>query len=185
MALDDLLRYESAAVAAVNVKNEKDIALLAVQDLYKTMYGKEVLEDPIYAQAFSEAEVGINSDAGITNAGIVKAIQAYNDKYELAFQNTSMKDITKYLTTGYKVSDEVREALELYGELTITDIAKKLKDKELTKEGKEELQKTMSAVGLLKDRKLRAKTLDIYNSVVKQNLDSLYPKLKENEESKK
>lgn len=179
MGLEELTRYESAAVAAMNVEKEKDIAVLAVQNLYKTMYGKDVLEDPIFAQAFSEAQAGANSGAGITNIGIVNAIQIYTKKYEAAFQKASMNDITKYLTTGYKVSDEVKEALSLYGELTLEDIAKKLKDKELTKEGKADIEKLTQAIGLLKSRRLRAKTLDIYNDVVKDNLAELYPKKEE------
>jgi hypothetical protein len=176
MALDDLLRYESAAVAVMNVEKEKDISVLAMQNLYKTILGKDY-DDPIINKALEEAASG--GEAGITNLGVVQAMDTYNKKYETAFAGAKVSDLTKYLTKDYKVSDEVKAALGSYGELTIADIATKLKDKELTKEAKEPLENAMKAIGLLKDRRLRAATLSIYDSVVKQGLDSLYPKPKE------
>ena len=178
MALEDLLRYESAAVAASNLEKEKDIAVLSMRSLYKTILGKDA-DDPIYNNALNEAAAGAESGAGITNLGVAQAIGIYNQKYENAFVSAKMSDHTKYLTDGFKVSDEVKSALGSYGDLTIVDIATKLKDKEITKEDKENLEKVMQAMNMLKDRRLRAKTLDIFNNVVKQNLDSLYPKKEE------
>jgi hypothetical protein len=176
MALEDLLRYESAAVAAMNLENEKDISLIAMQDLYKTILGKDY-DDPVYQRALGEAGEGLKTGAGITNLGVAQAIHTYTQKYEKSFVTLKVSDITKYLTDGYKVSDEVKEALVSLGDLTIADIAEKSKDKELSKDEKEVLGKAMQAINILKDRRLRAKSLDIYNNVVKQNLESLYPKV--------
>jgi hypothetical protein len=183
MALDDLLRYESAAVAAMNVEKEKDISVLAMQNLYKTILGKDY-DDPIINSALEEAASG--GEAGITNLGVVQAMGVYSQKYDKAFTSAKMSDITKYLTDGYKVSDEVKGALGAYADLSIVDIATKLKDKELPKEAREPLEKAMKAIQLLKERRLRAATLKIYEGVVKQGLDSLYPKQEEEtKESKK
>jgi len=178
MALDDILRYESAAVAATNVDNEKNIAVLAMKSLYKTILGKDS-DDPIYTKALNEAEAGIESGAGITNLSVAQAIGIYNQKYEVAFASTKMSDITKYLTDGFKISDEVKSAFESYKDMTVADVAGKLKDKETSKEDKEALDKAMQAIGMLRERRLRAKTLDIYNNVIKQNLEGLYPKKEE------
>jgi hypothetical protein len=180
MALDDILRYESAAVAAKNAQNEKDISVLAMQSLYKTILGKDY-DDPIINHALSEA--GAGGEAGITNLGVVEAMGVYAQKYEKAFAGASVKDLTKYLSDGFKVSDEVKEAFGSYGDLTVLDIATKLKDKEVPKEAKEPLENAMKAIQLLKDRRLRAATLKIYDSVVNENLANMYPKPKE--ESKK
>jgi hypothetical protein len=182
MALEDLVRYESAAVAATNLENEKDISLIAMQSLYKTILGKDY-DDPVYQRAFGEAQEGLKTGAGITNLGIAQAIQTYNQKYEKAFVSTKISDITKYLIESYKVSDEVKKALGTYSDLTIADIAEKLKVKEISKEDKESFGKVVQAIEMLKDRRLRAKTLDIYNNVVKQNLDSLYPKKEEDKKA--
>jgi len=180
MALEDLLRYESAAVAAMNLENEKETSLIAMQSLYQTILGKDA-DDPVYKRALDEAGEGLKSGAGITNLGIAQAIQVYNQKYEKAFATTKISDITKYLTDSYKVSDEVKGALVSLGDLTIADIAEKSKDKELSKEDKESLGKAIQAINLLKDRRLRAKSLDIYNGVIKQSLETLYPKQEKKE----
>ena len=181
MALEDLLRYESAAVAATNLEHEKDISVIAMQNLYKTILGKDA-DDPIYQRALAEAGEGLKSGAGITNLGVAQAIEIYNQKYKKAFATSKVSDLTKYLTDGFKVSDEVKEALGTYADLTVADVAAKLKDKEISKEDKEATEKIIQAISMLKDRRLRAKTLDIYNNVIKQNLDSLYPKQEEKED---
>jgi len=178
MALEDILRYESAAVAATNVENEKEIAVLAMKSLYKTILGKDS-DDPIYQNALAEAHAGIETGAGITNLGVVKAIGIYTQKYEKAFASTKMSDVTKYLTDGFKISDEVKSAFEIYKDMTVADVAGKLKDKEISKEDKEALDKAMQAINMLKERRLRSKSLDIYNDVIKQNLEGLYPKKEE------
>jgi hypothetical protein len=178
MALDDILRYESAAVAANSMKTEKNISVIAMENLYKTILGKDS-DDPIYKNALAEANAGIESEAGITNLGVAQAIGIYNQKYTVAFASTKISDVTKYLTDGFKISDEVKSAFEAYKDMTVLDIETKLEDKETSKEDKEALDKAMKAIGMLQGRRLRAKTLDIYNNVIKQNLEGLYPKKEE------
>jgi hypothetical protein len=179
MALDDLLRYESAAVALTNLKNDKKISVLAMKGLYKTILGKDY-DDPIYQKALNEAEAG--GEAGITNIGVVAAIQTYNQKYEKAFAESKVSDITKYLSDGFKISDEVKGALGAYKDMAISDLDKKLsEDKELSKDTREALEKIMKAIDLLKERRLRAATLKIYDGVVSEDLANMYPKPKEEE----
>jgi hypothetical protein len=176
MGLEDLTRYESAAVAARNIQHEKETSILAMRSLYKTILGKDY-DDPIINKALEEGAAG--GEAGITNLGLVEAMGVYTEKYEKAFAGAKVSDITKYLSDGFKVSDEVKAALGSYNDLTISDIATKLKDKELPKEAKEPLEKAMQAIGLLKERRLRAATLKIYDGVVNENLANMYPKPKE------
>ncbi len=180
MALEDLLRYESSAVAALNVNKERDLAILAVESQYKALLGKDYEEDPLVRKSLAEAAEGLEQD-NIANIGILQAIKVYNGKYERAFASTKFSDLTKYLTSGYKISDEVKANFEKYKDLTLMELAEKGKDKEISKEEAQEIAKAIQALGILRERKLRAKTLDIYNEVVKRKLDMLYPKKQEKE----
>lgn len=178
MALEDLARYESAAVAAMNAGKERQLAVLAMETQYRTILGKDFEGDPIYENAFNEALEG--GEDNITNVGVLRAIKNYAGKYEKALVSTKFSDLVKYLTEGYKVSDEVEEALGKYSDLTIKDLDDK--GKELSKEEKKEIAKAVQAISILKERRLRAKTLDIYNGVVKRQLEGLYPKKEEEAE---
>ncbi len=180
MALEDLARYESAAVAAMNAGKERQLAVLAMETQYRTLLGKDFEGDPIYENAFSEALEG--GEDNITNAGVLRAIRNYAGKYEKALVSTKFSDLIKYLIEGYKISDEVKQALGKYSDLTIKDLDDKGKDKELSKEEKKEIAKAVQAISILKERRLRAKTLDIYNGVVKRQLEGLYPKKEEEAE---
>ncbi len=174
MALEDLMRYESAAVAAMNVEKEKDLAVLAIESQYRSILGDDYETDPIIKRNIAEARAGLAHDS-ISNIGVLEAIQVYTGKYEKAFNSTKFSDLTKYLTEGYKVSEEVKKALDKYKELTIKELAEKQKEKATSKQEAEEMGKAVKAVSILKERRLRAKTLDIYNGVVKRNLEGLYP----------
>jgi hypothetical protein len=188
MTLDDLLRYESAAIAAQNVKNEPDLSLIAMQNFYESV--NKALEksgynnDPIISgsikKEFEEAYVGIQAGTGISSAGIVKAISTYTGKYQNAFASTKISDLTKYLTEGFDISAEAKSALGKYNESTLADLAKR--SKEFSKEEKEEVDKLKQTIEMLKERRFKAKTLGIYNSFIKQNLEGLYPKEEKAEE---
>ena len=83
MALDDLIRYESAAVAAVNVKKDSELAIASMSNFYRGILKED---DPIISKALQEAMSG--GEAGISNLGVVQAIGVYGGKYENAFQST-------------------------------------------------------------------------------------------------
>ena len=179
MALDDLIRYESAAVAAINVEKEKDLAVLAMENQYRTILGKDFDADPIIKRSLEEAAAG--GDQNITNLGIVQAMSIYSGKYEKSFNSTKFPDLIKYLTEGFSIPETAKEALSVYSDNTLADLVKKMKEEEVSKEDKEKMQKTLQTIGMLKDRILRAKTMEMYNGVVKRNLESLYPKEEKSE----
>jgi hypothetical protein len=185
MALDDLVRHEAVAVAAQNVKNEPEISLIAMQNFYESV--NKALEktgynnDPILSMAirkeFEDAYVGVQSGTGISSAGIITAISTYAKKYQDAFVSTPISELTKYLTEGFDIPAEAKSALGKYSGLTLADLSKK--SKEFSKEEKEEFTKLTQAIEMLKERKFKVKTLSFYNSHIKQNLEGLYPKKKE------
>jgi hypothetical protein len=178
MALEDLARYESAAIAAINSEKEKDIAVLAMKDYYHNI---GMSEDPIVHNALEQAFAGTKS-GNITNLDVVNAIGVYHKKYEEAFMSTKVSDLTKYLTEGFDISAEAKNALEKYKDLTLVDLGKKAKENpNMTKEEKTEISNLMQTVEILKERRLRAKTLGIYNKAVKQDIEQMYPKKKEGE----
>lgn len=194
MALDDLLTLELGAVAAQNAKNEPDLALRAMQGFYesaqKFLAGTIYAEDPIFYEnlekQFQDAQVGIKQGLGISSAGIVNAIATYSGKYQEKFTTAKISELTKYLTEGFDIPSETRIAIEKYKDFTIADLGKKVKEtKDMPKEEKEELGKLMQTFELLKERRLRAKSVGLYNSFVKQNLEAMYSKKEEKQEDKK
>jgi hypothetical protein len=183
MALDDLLRYESAAVAEMNVEKDKGLALLAIENQYRVMLGKDFDSDPVMKHSFGEASNG-GEKYGITNVAIAGAIENYSQKYNISFASTKFSDLIKYLTEGFSISEEAQKALSVYKDTTLVDLAKTMKDEQTPKEAKEAMQKALQALEMLKERRLRAKTMEIYNGVVKRNLESLYPKEEKKEDGK-
>lgn len=171
MALDDLIRYESAAVAAVNVKKDSELAIASMSNFYRGILKED---DPIISKALQEAMSG--GEAGISNLGVVQAIGVYGGKYENAFQSTKFSELVKYLTDGYNISNEAKEALGKYNEMTLVDLSKNAKDEKTSKEEKEAFQKAFIALNALKERKLRAASLSIIGENTSELLSQLYPK---------
>jgi len=181
MALDDLLRYESAAVAAVNAEKDPGLAIAAMGDFYRNILGEN---DPIINKSLQEAAYGVERNKGISSKGLIEAIETYGEgKYERAFATTKFSDLINYLAEGCNISDEVRNSLAKYNEIMYIDLIKQLKDKDVSDEDKKEIEKAVTAVGLLKDRKFRAKTLEMANYNTEMALNSLYPKTPEEEYS--
>lgn len=188
MALEDLLRYESAAVAATNAKEDPNLSLIAMQQFYgnsraeleKLGYGNDptVLEGAkAIAGYFNEAQVGLAEGTGISSAGLITSMKIYSNKYTEAFSSTKISDLTKYLTDGFNISGEVKSAFAKYNELTLEDLGKKAK--EATKEEQEDMGKLMQAISILKERRFKVKSLNLYDGAAKMSLEQLYSKPKE------
>src|SRR3989344_86627 len=107
MALDDLARYESAAVAAMNAGKENGLAVTAMADFYKGIYGKDFEGDVVIQRSLKEAAVG--GDESITNSDIFMNIGIYGKKYERAFASTKFSDLTKYLLEKYLPEERIPE----------------------------------------------------------------------------
>jgi hypothetical protein len=181
MTLEDLTRYESAAVAGKYVKDEPELALLGLQDFYTKLTKGTVFEqDPIFqratAQAFVDARTGIEEYGVLASADLVRAAKKYSNQYENAFNTTKISDLTKYLTDGFKVSDEVKAGLDVYKDATMKDLAEKLKDKALPKEEKEAIERAINAISFLKEGRFRRKGMSFYDNLINENLSALYPK---------
>jgi len=182
MALDDLIRYESAAVADMNAEKEPELAVAAMGDFYNNLLGEE---DPIIKNSLQEAMYGVQRNKGISSKGLIEAIEGYGkQKYGQAFLDTKVSDLINYLTEGYSISDEVRDSLTKYNDITYLDLVKQSKNKDLSDKDKEEIGKAMTAINMLKERRFRGKTLDMINYNTEITLNSLYSKDSEKESYK-
>lgn len=184
MTLEDILRYENAAVAVRNIKNDAPLAVLAMEEHYKKILGKDYDEDPCIQQDIHEAKAGLDDEAGITNLSLVNAMKVYSNKYTNALNSTKLSELSKYLTEGFKVPEEAAKSFEKYKDFSLLELSSKQKDKEIKAEDKEEIAKMSQAVMLLLERRLKGKGFGIYNNVAKFELEQLYAK-KEDKEDKK
>jgi hypothetical protein len=177
-SLENLARYESAAIASSNVGKENDLAVAAMGDFYKGIYGEDFKDDVMIQRALKEAAVG--GKDGITNSDLFVNIKTYTGKYEKAFISTKLAELKGYLLEGYLSDDELPEgfkkAWESYRELTIADLVEKGKDSETPKEEKEKINTYLGALEMLKSRRLMAKTLGIVNRMTKEGLNEMYPR---------
>ena len=172
MALEDLTLYESAAIAAQNAKKEAGLAVASMADFYQQ---RGMGEDPVIQGALQRATVGLESDLGISDSEIVNAIGVYSQKYEKIFVETKFSDLVKYLGEGYDIPKEAKDGLAVYGNATLMDLAKGMNEEGVSEEDKKSIQKAISAINMLKDRKFRAKTLGIVNGNTSATLSQLYP----------
>lgn len=136
MSLEDITKYESAAVAATNLKERPHVAMTAINNFYNTM---NLGEDPIIMKALIEGVQGVNQGHGITNIGVIQAAQIYGQDYQKAFNNTSVSDLLNYLGQGYQIPQTVTQALGQYSR---------------THFGNLEDENAKMAIGLLQKRKL-------------------------------
>lgn len=184
MALEDIIRYESCAVAHENVKEQPGLALTAIMNYYQTK--KEIMEDPIAGKALQreieDAQDGLEKYGVLSSGGIINAIHTYTKKYSDALNKTAFSDVYKYLTDGVKVPDTAKEALSVYSCMTLEDISKKTKS-ENSKE-KEDAQKALQAIQMLQGRKMKALTLKMIDKNISEGLEHMYPKMEKEGEKK-
>ncbi len=181
MGLEDLTRYESAAIAAVNAEKDPSLALSSYSNFCQDL-GEDFYEHPAIQRSLKEAAEGLNikgREPQIRNTAVLQAIDLYGGKYEKAFSLTKFSDLINYLSDGYSLSDEVKEGLLKYNEYTYMDLAKLMKNEETPDNVKKEIGKAIKAVHVLKDRKFGAKTLGIINDNTTLMLNQLYPKPEE------
>ncbi len=167
MALDDLIRYETAAIAARNVKEKPEVALTSISKFYET-YVIPNTEDPIsrkaIQRAFEDATYGILQGLGISNAGVLEAIGVYAGKYDDVFKNALISDILEYVGQGYEIPQNVTQALSQYRDMRFSDL---------------EDETAKKAIEVLKTRRLKnyglSMEIDANNEMTSRALLELYP----------
>lgn len=162
MTLDNILRYEKAAIAAMNVKEKPRIALDAITEFYTNIYNGK-LEDPIILKALKDASEGVSQGFGITNIGVIQSAAVYADKYDQFLENTKVGDILNYFASGYKIPETVVKGLSDYKDDTLAELKDKNANKaiELMKFGR--LKKISLATELkYSDNDITAGLLKIY-----------------------
>ena len=177
MTLDDLIRYEPAAVAGMNVEKEPGLAIVAMGNFYKGILQED---DPIISRALVDASVGIESGvSGISNSGVIQAIGVYGKKYEIVFGKTKISDLTDYLSDGYKIPDVVKEGLKSYSKFTLPQLSEKVESDKTSKKEKANIGKVVQTIGLLRNRRLRGAALNIVDDNTTKGLLALYDEKKE------
>ncbi len=180
MGLEDLARYETAVVAHNNLKERPDLALIAIQEFYKNQKG--LLEDPFVAKylerAVEDSNQNLQNELGLAT-DLNNAARIYGKKYVEAFATTKISDLVPYLSTGFSISETAKEAILKYKDATLEDLGKKLKDKDTPKEEQEAIKRVNNAIIILKDRRIEAAGLNVFNKYTASRLDELYPKPKE------
>jgi len=170
MSLEDLIRYESAAVAVAKEKERPDISLQAISNFYNQLIGED---DPIIASALNDAQRGLQLGAQtgnpiITNTGVKSAIIIYGGKYEKVFANTKVFNLVTYLGDSYNIPETVEQRILEYQDSLYKDLIEKAKENEVAK-------KVVSALALLKNYKLERKYVDIYKENIDESLKEMFP----------
>jgi hypothetical protein len=186
--LEDLLRYESVAVASMKEKDDPALALSAMYDFYYKSLGIPN-NDPVMGRVFAEAQEGLQygmqtGNPTITHLGLKQAMGLYHGQYEKAFAESSLGDLNSYLGGVCSIPDGLKSVISKYKDLTYKVLAEKLKDKEASKEIKEEIGKVLQSVNMLKEYKLESSYTKIKKKGIEENLSEMY-KPKEKSEDKK
>lgn len=173
MTLENLIRYEPAAVARNNAEHEPGLAIIAMENFYLGLLQED---DPIISRALQDATAGIKAGvSGISNSGVAQAIAVYDKKYRGTFENTKILDLITYLSSdSYRIPDVVTEGLKAYSEFTLLELSEKAELKDTSEEEKRNMAKAVGATGILRDRKLRGATMGIVNDTTTKNLLALY-----------
>lgn len=172
MTLENLTRYEGAAVAGINAKKEPGIALAAISEFYTQITGLE--NDPIFGRAFANASVGVQNDTGISDGGVLEAIGTYSHKYEEAFKETTLEELTGYLTNGLNLSENVTNGLSTYNDSTITQLIEKANEDNASNETKQSIQKTITSLEMLKELRLKTQGTGLYTNNLVRQIESIY-----------
>lgn len=186
--LEDLLRYESAAVAAKKEKYEPQYALIAMDNFYKSILKES---DPIIGKALSEAQEGLKlgSETGnptLTNYGLKLAIATYSGKYEKTFAESKVSDlIGNYLGGLCNITDDAKEGILKYKDSSLLDLSKKIKDKETKDEEKQDIAKAMQSLEMLKDLRLESAYIKLKKKSTEETLEALYKKEDKKDSKKK
>jgi len=159
--LEELVKYQYAELANAKAKNDPYIALTAMGKFYSKC-GLE--NDPIIQSAMARGSVGISKGYGISDEGIIKAIEVYSDLYQKARENSTVGAILDSIKlSGYT---SIPKQLEKYANITLKELVEKAKNKD---NKDEDAVRAIMAINLLERQKLEGQ---IYSSLIKEGTDN-------------
>ena len=170
MSLEDLTRYEFAAVSATNVKEKPNIALASIGNFYEKYIIPEVT-DPVYSEAIKRslknASIGVDKGLGLSDSVLIESIMIHAKKYEDAYKKATIGELVEYFGEGYKIPETVILGLSQYQDNLFSDV----KDDSAKK-----------SIELLKTRRILTLGLNMetkaINEGITQQLLELYPEQK-------
>jgi hypothetical protein len=182
--LEDLVGFQDVAAANVlrdSTNNPKDliISLGLLDNFYKKYIDGKLFEDPLfikyYQQEFIQSQDGIKYGSKDISPSLLQSMQNYTLKYENAFNNIKINDLTKYLIEGFNIPKKLEEDLKKYDSLSFNELKKKVEEKELKQEEKENIEKVLTSIEILKERKLKERTYKAIQDLTINQLNMLYP----------
>ncbi len=166
MALEDLTLYEPAIVAAEKAKEDAGLALVAMREYYDS---KGISNEPLIRRGLENATLGVKSGYGLSDAGVVESMLTHVNDYQETFEKMKVSELVQYLTEGYDIPDEAKNALEGFADKTYKEL------KELAKsENAEDAKKAVTSMELLRGRRIEAASLKILNNYTNKQLAELY-----------
>ncbi|MAG10987.1 hypothetical protein CMI44_01610 [Candidatus Pacearchaeota archaeon] len=178
MSLENLTRYESAAVARMKEKENPMISLTAMTDFYNTL---EMDEDYFVQEGLKKAQESLihaaqtGREPTLANTGLLKAITDYSDKYINAFTEEKISGLVGYLEGSCSLPEQAKRGLLEYGELTYNELVDKSKAEDTSDETKKKIENALRLVLDLKDLKLEKSYVGMKTKNVERMANSFYP----------
>ncbi len=160
--IDKLKRYEWASLGSSmsQDKNRGALAIGAMEKQYFDVFGNDS-GDPILKQALVDASLGLEHGGGVSNAGVLKAMGLYTEKFMKALKTSTVGEFVSY--AGYtNIPVEVQTLLDNYSSIKIGDLAQG----EISDELKVEHNNVIEAIDLLRRQHFEA---GLYPTLVTEN----------------
>jgi len=186
MSLENLMRYESAAVAGMKAKENPMISLNAMEDFYKVT---GLIEDPYIQKGLKKTQESLMSavqqgrDMTLENTGLLEAISVYNFKYDKAFNKEKISGLVGYLEGSCSLSKQAKQGLLEYKDITYKELEEKFEVKDISDEDKEKIQSALILISKLKNLKLEKSYIEMRIKDVEATANQLYKKPEKKKEA--
>ena len=146
----DLVKYEYAGLAGIMEASDQNRRPYAGVSMLRFYHQFDIdNDDPIIHNA-------------INTGAIKEAIALYAARYEEKVFETKVSDFVQYANDkGYELPKDLADAIKKYKDMTIKDVAKRIKDDE-------EAKRVIEAVGFLKTGIMEG---TLYGNLVRENVE--------------
>ena len=182
-SLENVIRYESAAVAGMNAEKNPLDAVTAMRDYYNSI---NMEDDYLVQDGLKKAQESLmlanqtGQKMTLANTSLLGAISNSAHKYEKAFNETEVSGLVKYLGGSCNIPKEAEQGLLEYKDVMYKDLAEKVKAKDTTKEEKEKIEKVLMLISELKKFKLEQNYMKMRTKSVEATARHLYSEPEEN-----
>lgn len=178
MALEDLIRYEKAAIAVQKEKEHPDIAIASMERFYEHILTEK--DDPLIQTALNEARQGLEvairsgTEPSITSLGLKRSMAVYSNKFEKAYQTAKISDLVNYVSDSCDIPEDIRKEILEYGDSTLEGLVKKSKENSVSDEDKKKISRVVQTLLMMKNEKLENVYMGIRKYEFEKTLKALY-----------